>query len=152
MVLDLTDYLEALFTGKWKYLGWMLIGSLTLGTLRILYGLWMKKLAKDDAVFVQRNLTVPIETFKRKANWILLSIVLLFVIFAVTTWITVEILKGIESSPDWLNVLIVFALTLVFLISSTVQAVRLTRLNRRIKLMAKTISSQEPSVNESSSS
>jgi len=152
MVLDMTDYLEALFTGKLKYIGWMLIGSLTIGTLRVLYGLWLKKLAKGDAAFVQRNLSVPIGTFKKKANWILLSIVLLFVIYVVTTWIAVEILKGIESSPDWLNVLIVFALALVFLISSTVQFVRYGRLYRRIKLMAKTGSNQDPSVNESSNS
>lgn len=134
---DLTDFLEPLFTGRWKYLAGLIAGTAVLIVIRMIRYTWAKRQDTADAAFVEQYLTVPIESLKKKVKYISLSIGLLFVLLPATLWVTVEFLKKNQSLPDAQKALITFGLTLLFMLFIALQAVRLRRLRRRIKRIEK---------------
>lgn len=149
---DFTDFLEALLTGRWKYLSGLVAGTVILILIRLFRYSWKKKQDARDADFVERNLTVPIERLKKKVSLILLSLAsLLIVVLPGSLWVTVELLKKNASLPDAQKALITFALVILLTIVVAVQGVRLRRLRRRIKLIEKrkSLAEQTAGTNES---
>jgi hypothetical protein len=135
-MLDLWDFLEPLFQGRWKYFGGLVIGTLVLIVIRSLYLYWIKRQQQKDAIFIESHKAVPIKDLKKKMWFILMSIIILsFVIFPGSLFVTVEILKSIESIDPGIAVLIVFVIFIIYLVLIVVQSVRFSVLYRRIKKM-----------------
>jgi len=136
LAMNIVDILETLIQGKWEYLGGMVLGILTITLLRVVYMLWTERQRVKDTEYIQTHQAIPVEKLQSNAYKILASIFVLFlVVFPGTLWITVEILKSIESIDPGIALLFVFIVFILIMILLIVQVVRYTRLNRRIKLM-----------------
>lgn len=134
--MNIVDILETLIQGKWEYLGGMVLGILTITLLRVVYMLWTERQRVKDTEYIQTHQAIPVEKLQSNAYKILASIFVLFlVVFPGTLWITVEILKSIESIDPGIALLFVFIVFILIMILLIVQVVRYTRLTRRIKLM-----------------
>lgn len=134
--MNIVDILETLIQGKWEYLGGMVLGVLTITLLRVVYMLWTERQRVRDTEYIQTHQAIPVEKLQSNAYKILASIFVLFlVVFPGTLWITVEILKSIESIDPGVALLFVFIVFILIMILLIVQVVRYTRLTRRIKLM-----------------
>jgi len=134
--MNIVDILETLIQGKWEYFGGMVLGILTITLLRVVYMLWTERQRVKDTEYIQTHQAIPVEKFQSNAYKILASIFVLFlVVFPGTLWITVEILKSIESIDPGIALLFVFIVFILIMILLIVQVVRYTRLTRRIKLM-----------------
>lgn len=133
---DFWDFLEPLIQGRWEYLGGLVIGTLLLLVIRGLRLYWIEKQQQKDAVFIKNHQAIPIEDLQKKLRFILSSIIiLLFIVLPGSLYVTVEILKTIESINPGVALLFVFTLFIVLLMLIVVQSVRFRRLNRRIKKM-----------------
>ncbi len=136
LAMNIVDILETLIQGKWEYLGGMVLGILTITLLRVVYMLWTERQRVKDTEYIQTHQAIPVEKLQNNAYKILASIFVLFlVVFPGTLWITVEILKSIESIDPGIALLFVFIVFILIMILLIVQVVRYTRLIRRIKLM-----------------
>lgn len=136
LAMNIVDILETLIQGKWEYLGGMVLGVLTITLLRVVYMLWTERQRVRDTEYIQTHQAIPVEKLQSNAYKILASIFVLFlVVFPGTLWITVEILKSIESIDPGIALLFVFIVFILIMILLIVQVVRYTRLTRRIKLM-----------------
>lgn len=135
-MLDIVDFLEPIVHGNWKYLGGLVLGTLLLFLIRFINLLWVERQTKKDDEFIESHQNIPIKSLQKKVWFILLSVVILVIIvLPVSMWITVEILKQIESIDPGIALLFVFILFLLILIMTIVQFVRFKQLNRRIKKM-----------------
>jgi hypothetical protein len=136
-MLDIVDFLEPMIQGNWKYLGGFILGLFVLILLRYIRLLWIERQMVKDVEFIQSHQNIPIKTLQKKVWFILLSLVILvIVVLPVSMWITVEILKQIESIEPAFALLFLLVLFILILIISMIQAVRLRRLRRRIKKMS----------------
>lgn len=136
-MLDIVDFLEPMIQGNWKYLGGFILGLFVLILIRYVRLLWIERQMVKDDEFIQSHQNIPIKTLQKKVWFILVSIIILVVIvLPVSMWITVEILKQIESINPGIALLFLLALFILILIISMIQAVRLRRLRRRIKKMS----------------
>lgn len=136
-MLDIVDFLEPMIQGNWKYLGGFILGLFVLILLRYIRLLWIERQMVKDDEFIQSHQNIPIKTLQKKVWFILLSLVILvIVVLPVSMWITVEILKQIESIEPAFALLFLLVLFILILIISMIQAVRLRRLRRRIKKMS----------------
>lgn len=141
---DLTDFLEALFTGRWKYLAGLTVGTFVYILIRIIRHTWSNKQEAADAAFVQQHVNIPVASLRKEANRILLSLaLLLIVVLPGTLWLTVQVLESNPSLSDGQKLLITFALVLVLILVLAVQALRLRRLRRRVKRLEHTQASPE---------
>ena len=135
LAMNIVDILETLIQGRWEYLGGMVLGILTITLLRVVYMLWTERQRVKDTEYIQTHQAIPVEKLQSNAYKILASIFVLFlVVFPGTLWITVEILKSIESIDPGIALLFVFIVFILIMILLIVQVVRYTRLTRRIKL------------------
>lgn len=135
-MFDIVDFLEPMIQGNWKYLGGFVLGLLVLFLLRFIRLFWIERQIVKDEEFIQTHQNIPIKTLQKKVWLILLSVVILVIIvLPVTMWITVEILKQIESINPGIALLFVFILFILILIMTIVQMIRFKRLSRRIKKM-----------------
>lgn len=135
-MFDVLGFLEPIMQGNWKYLGGLVIGTLTIALLRVCYLFWIERQTSKDIHFIQMHQNIPIKTLKNKAWIILLSVfVLVIVILPSSMWITVEILKSIENINPGIALLYVFGLFNIMLMILIIQTVRYRRLNRRISLI-----------------
>ncbi|KAF0224148.1 MAG: hypothetical protein FD133_958 [Erysipelotrichaceae bacterium] len=135
-MLDIVDFLEPLIQGKWEYLGGMVLGVLTIGLVRVIYMLWFERERAKDKEYIQTHQAIPVEKLQSNAYKILATIFVLFLaVFPGVLWITVEILKSIESIDPGIALLFVFIVFLLIMILLIVQGVRYKRLTRRIKLI-----------------
>lgn len=136
-MLDIVDFLEPMIQGNWKYLGGFILGLFVLVLLRYIRLLWIERQMVKDDEFIQSHQNIPIKTLQKKVWFTLLSLVILvIVVLPVSMWITVEILKQIESIEPAFALLFLLVLFILILIISMIQAVRLRRLRRRIKKMS----------------
>jgi hypothetical protein len=133
---DIWDFLEPLIQGRWKYFGGLVIGTLLLLVIRSLRLYWIERQQQKDAIFVESHQSIPIKDLQKK-KWFILSsiIILLFIVMPGSLYVTVEILKSIESINPGIAVLFVFIIFIILLVLIVVQSVRFRRLNRRIKKM-----------------
>lgn len=135
-MLDIVDFLEPIIQGNWKYLGGFIIGLFVLILIRYVRLLWIERQMVKDEEFIQSHQNVPIKTLQKKVWVILVSIIILVVIILpVSMWITVEILKKIESIEPAIALLFLLVLFVLILIITVIQSIRLRRLRRRIKKM-----------------
>jgi len=135
-MLDIVNFLEPMIQGNWKYLGGLVLGTLVLFLLRFIRLLWMERQIVKDEEYIQTHQNIPIKTLQKKVWFILLSVVILVIIvLPISMWITVEILKQIESIDPGIALLFIFILFIIILIMTIVQLVRFKRLSRRIKKM-----------------
>lgn len=136
-MLDIVDFLEPMIQGNWKYLGGFILGLFVLILIRYVRLLWIERQMVKDDEFIQSHQNIPIKTLQKKVWFILVSIIILVVIvLPVSMWITVEILKQIESIEPAFALLFLLGLFILILIITIIQAVRLRRLRRRIKKMS----------------
>jgi len=136
-MLDIVDFLEPMIQGNWKYLGGFILGLFVLILIRYVRLLWIERQMVKDDEFIQSHQNIPIKTLQKKVWFILVSIIILVVIvLPVSMWITVEILKQIESINPGIALLFLLVLFILILIITIIQAVRLRRLRRRIKKMS----------------
>lgn len=134
IVLDIVDFLEPLFQGRWEYLGGLILGTLALALVRVLYRLWAERERKKDTAYIEAHQKIPVEKLQTTAQMILASIVVGFlIVLPGILWITVEILKSIESIDPGFAVLFVLLVIILITVLLTIQGVRYKRLNRRIK-------------------
>lgn len=135
-MLDIVNFLEPIIQGNWKYLGGFIIGLFVLILIRYVRLLWIERQMVKDEEFIQSHQNVPIKTLQKKVWVILVSIIILVVIILpVSMWITVEILKKIESIEPAIALLFLLVLFVLILIITVIQSIRLRRLRRRIKKM-----------------
>ena len=135
-MLDLWDFLEPLFQGRWKYFSGLVVGTLLLLVIRSLRLYWIERQQLKDAIFIESHQAVPIKDLQKKKWFILASIIiLLFIIMPGSLYVTVEILKSVESIDPGIAVLFVFIVFVIFLVLIVVQTVRFSNLYRRIKKM-----------------
>lgn len=135
-MLDIVDFLEPLFQGRWEYLGGLILGALTTGLIRVLYKLWAERERKKDTAYIEAHQKIPVEKLQTTSHMILASIVVGFlVILPGILWITVEILKRIESIDPGFAVLFILVVIILITVLLTIQGVRYKRLSRRIKLI-----------------
>ncbi|MDP3304514.1 MAG: hypothetical protein Q8S15_00340 [Erysipelotrichaceae bacterium] len=133
---DLWDFLEPLIQGRWEYFGGLVAASLLLLVIRSLRLYWIEKQQQKDAIFVESHQAVPIKDLQKKMWFILSSIIiLLFIVLPGSLYLTVEILKSIDSINPGIALLFVFIIFIILLVLIVVQSVRFRRLNRRIKKM-----------------
>lgn len=136
-MLDIVDFLEPMIQGNWKYLGGFILGLFVLILIRYVRLLWIERQMVKDDEFIQSHQNIPIKTLQKKVWFILVSIIILVVIvLPISMWITVEILKQIESINPGIALLFLFVLFILILIITLIQAIRLRRLRRRIKKMS----------------
>lgn len=135
-MLDLWDFLEPLIQGRWEYVGGLVIGTLLLLVIRSLRLYWIEKQQQKDAIFIESHQSIPIKDLQKK-KWLILSsvLILLLIILPGSLYVTVEILKSIESINPGIALLFVFIIFVILLVLIVVQSVRFRRLNRRIKKM-----------------
>lgn len=130
------DFLEPLFRGNLKYFSGLVLGTLLLLTIRFIHRKWVIRQDKADQNFVLKHQGEPIEGFRKKAQHIYYSlIVLLVVIMPLVLFLSVKILDGVMDVEPWLGVLVVLVEVVVLIVLVAVQSVRGRRLRRRIKLM-----------------
>lgn len=135
-MLDIVDFLEPLIQGRWEYLGGMVLGLLVLGLVRGMYKLWTERLNVKDMQYIQTHQNIPVEKLQSNAYKILASIFGLFLlVLPGVLWITVEILKSIESIDPGIALLFVFIVFVLITTLLIVQVVRYQRLTRRIKII-----------------
>lgn len=135
-MIDLWDFLEPLIQGRWEFVGGLVIGTLLLLVIRSLRLFWIENQQQKDAIFIESHQAIPIKDLQKKMWLILLSVIILLVIVLPgTLYITVEILKSIESINPGVALLFVFIIFIILLVLIVVQSVRFSRLNRRIKKM-----------------
>ena len=135
-MLDILDFLEPLIQGKWEYLGGMVVGVLVIALIRGIYMLFIERQRLKDTQYIQTHQNIPVGKLQSNAYKILASIFGLFlIVFPGVLWITVEILKSIESIDPGIALLFVFIVFILILILLIIQVVRYQRLNRRIKLL-----------------
>lgn len=136
-MFDIVDFLEPIIQGNWKYLGGLILGTLLLILICYIRLLWVERQIVKDEEFISTHQNIPIKTLQKKVWFIMLSIFILVVIFLPgSMWITVEILKQIESIEPGIALLFIFILFIIILVISIIQSVRLRRLRRRIKKMS----------------
>ena len=136
LVSNIVDFLEPLIQGKWEYLGGLVIGVLTITLIRGFYMMWTERQRVKDAEYIRTHQAIPVEKLQSNAYKILSTILVLFlVVFPGTLWITVEILKSIESIDPGIALLFVFIVFILIMTLLMVQAVLYKRLTHRIKLM-----------------
>ena len=135
-MLDIVNFLELIIQGNWKYLGGFILGLFVLILIRYIRLLWKERQMVKDDEFIQSHQNVPIKTLQKKVWFIIVSIILLVVIILpASMWITVEILKRIESIEPAIALLFLLVLFLLILIITVIQSIRLRQLRRRIKKM-----------------
>jgi sterol desaturase/sphingolipid hydroxylase (fatty acid hydroxylase superfamily) len=135
-VLDIVDFLEPVFQGRWEYLGGLILGMFALGLVRVLYKLWAERERKKDTAYIETHQKIPVEKLQTTAYLILASIVIGFlVVLPGILWMTVEILKRIESIDPGFAVLFILVVIILITVLLTIQGVRYKRLSRRIKLI-----------------
>lgn len=135
-MLGIVELLEFALKGNWKGLAWFIIGAFCIGLIRVLYGLWSERQTQKDDEFIRAHQEIPIETLQKKMRWLLGSIILLFaIILPATLWLSVEVLKRIESINPGIALAFVFTEFMLILVIILVQTVRYSKLNRRIKRM-----------------
>jgi len=135
-MIILWDFLEPLIQGRWEYLGGLVIATLLLFVIRSLRLLWIERQQLKDAAFIESHQSVPIKDLQKKMYIVLSSvIILLFIVLPGSLYLTVEILKSIESINPGIALLFVFIVFIILLVLIVVQSVRFNRLNRRIKKM-----------------
>lgn len=133
------DFLEPLFRGDMKYFSGLVFGTVTLLILRYIRIKWMERQKVADMAFVKKHKGESIEVFKKKFRIILLSIlILLFVIQPLVLFATIKLLSNILDVEPWFGVTVILIEIFILFILIIIQTVRFARLNRRIKLMAKT--------------
>lgn len=97
-MLGIVDFIELAIKGNWKVLGWFVIGLFCLALLRVLRSLWIEHQTQQDDQFIRTHQEIPFETLQKKSWWLLGSIIVLFmIILPGTLWLTVEVLKSIDS-------------------------------------------------------
>lgn len=132
----IVDFLEPIIQGNWKYLGGLILGTLLLILICYIRLLWVERQIVKDEEFISTHQNIPIKTLQKKVWFIMLSIfILVVIVLPGSMWITVEILKQIESIEPGIVLLFVFILFIIILVISSIQSVRLRRLRRRIKKM-----------------
>lgn len=130
------DFLEPLFSGNLKYFSGLVLGTLLLLTLRFIHRKWVIRQDRADQAFVEKHQGEPIEGFKKKAQYIYYSlIILLVVIMPLGLFLSVKVLDSMLEVEPWLGVLVVLVEVVVLIVLVAVQSVRGRRLRRRIKLM-----------------
>lgn len=135
-MLGIVDFIELAIKGNWKVLGWFVIGAFCLALLRVVRGFWIERQTQKDDQFIRTHQEIPFEVLQKKSWWLLGSIIVLFiVILPGTLWLTVEILKSIESIDPGFAVAFVFIVFILILIILIIQSVRYRRLKRRIARM-----------------
>lgn len=136
-MFDIVDFLEPIIQGNWKYLGGLILGILLLILIRYIRLLWVERQTVKDEEFISTHQSIPIKTLQKKVWFIMLSIfILVVIVLPGSMWITVEILKQIESIEPGIALLFIFILFIIILVISIIQSVRLRRLRRRIKKMS----------------
>ncbi len=136
-MFDIVDFLEPIIQGNWKYLGGLILGILLLILIRYIRLLWVERQTVKDEEFISTHQNIPIKTLQKKVWFIMLSIfILVVIVLPGSMWITVEILKQIESIEPGIALLFIFILFIIILVISIIQSVRLRRLRRRIKKMS----------------
>lgn len=136
-MFDIVDFLEPIIQGNWKYLGGLILGTLLLILICYIRLLWVERQIVKDEEFISTHQNIPIKTLQKKVWFIMLSIfILVVIVLPGSMWITVEILKQIESIEPGIALLFVFILFIIILVISIIQSVRLRRLRRRIKKMS----------------
>lgn len=136
-MFDIVDFLEPIIQGNWKYLGGLVLGILLLLIIRVVRLLWVERQTKKDDEFIESHHSTPIKSLQKRVWIILLSIVILIIIvLPLSMWITVEILKSVDSIEPGIAFLFIFILFILILVLSSIQAVRLRRLRRRIKKLS----------------
>ena len=136
-MFDIVDFLEPIIQGNWKYFGGFVLGVLLLILIRYIRLLWVERQNIKDDEFIQSHQNISIKTLQKKVWLISLSIAILIVIvLPVSMWLTVEILKQIDSIEPGIALLFIFILFIIILIMSIIQSVRLRRLRRRIKKLS----------------
>lgn len=136
-MFDIVDFLEPIIQGNWKYLGGLILGTLLLILICYIRLLWVERQIVKDEEFISTHQNIPIKTLQKKVWFIMLSIfILVVIVLPGSMWITVEILKQIESIEPGIALLFIFILFIIILVISIIQSVRLRRLRRRIKKMS----------------
>jgi hypothetical protein len=134
------DFLEPLFSGNLKYFSGLVLGTLVVLTIRFINMKWRVRQNKADQDFVQKHQGEPIEGFRKKAQYIYYSlIILLVVIMPLSLFLSVKVLDGVLDVEPWLGVLVILVEVVVLIVLVAVQSVRGRRLRRRIKLMEDSI-------------
>ena len=137
LMFDIVDFLEPIIQGNWKYLGGLVLGILLLLIIRVVRLLWVERQTKKDDEFINSHQSTPIKSLQKRVWIIFLSIVILIIIvLPLSMWITVEILKSVDSIEPGIAFLFIFILFILILVLSSIQAVRLRRLRRRIKKLS----------------
>lgn len=137
LLFDIVDFLEPIIQGNWKYLGGLVLGILLLLIIRVVRLLWVERQTKKDDEFIESHQSTPIKSLQKRVWIIFLSIVILIIIvLPLSMWITVEILKSVDSIEPGIAFLFIFILFILILVLSSIQAVRLRRLRRRIKKLS----------------
>ena len=137
LMFDIVDFLEPIIQGNWKYLGGLVLGILLLLIIRVVRLLWVERQTKKDDEFIESHQSTPIKSLQKRVWIIFLSIVILIIIvLPLSMWITVEILKSVDSIEPGIAFLFIFILFILILVLSSIQAVRLRRLRRRIKKLS----------------
>ena len=137
LMFDIVDFLEPIIQGNWKYLGGLVLGILLLLIIRVVRLLWVERQTKKDDEFIESHQSTPIKSLQKRVWIIFLSIVILIIIvLPLSMWITVEILKSVDSIEPGIAFLFIFILFILILVLSSIQAIRLRRLRRRIKKLS----------------
>ena len=136
-MFDIVDFLEPIIQGNWKYLGGLVLGILLLLIIRVVRLLWVERQTKKDDEFINSHQSTPIKSLQKRVWIIFLSIVILIIIvLPLSMWITVEILKSVDSIEPGIAFLFIYILFILILVLSSIQAIRLRRLRRRIKKLS----------------
>lgn len=130
------EFFESILEGNLKYALGLFLGALALVILATLYGRWKKRESEGDKAYIMEHQDETAASLKKKAGRIVVSLmVVLVVVMPLGMFMVVQVFSDNETIGPELPMLLILLIFLLSLGFTIVQAFRLKRTRRRIKLL-----------------